>query len=101
MLSTHSLSPFSIFKTSALVDIEVSGVFSSCPASVINSFCSCILRTYGAIAFLENAATSAKPASRLAAATMSDTLKSVFIDCRSGEAFKNMTAAPDEPLLRQ
>ena len=79
MLSTHSLSSSARARTSALVEMEVRGVLSSCPASVMNCFCSSIFFTYGSIARREKAETSANISSRLSPAVTHDTISSVRI----------------------
>ena len=101
ILRTHSLPPSSMASTSALVDIAVRGVLSSCPALVMNCFCISRLRIYGATARRAKSRTSMKTAAKAIAATSSVEAIRLLTVPSSRSALRKMTLfAPAFSLTR-
>ena len=81
---------------SALVEIDVIGVFNSCPASVIKRFCRSIFFINGLIALFEKSIIRTKTNARAIMPMIIDVHIRLDIYALSFAIFKNKTVTPVE-----
>ena len=91
---SHSFFSISISNTSQLAEMMVSGVFSSCPASVMNWRCFSTLWAMGRTARPENRSASRKTARQTTSVTMPEMTRNCRAVVSCVLASRNTTSVP-------